>query len=51
MRRSRPGEIDRSRDFTDDGTLDEVSTFLPFSLWPCIILFPFFLKSMFREKE
>jgi hypothetical protein len=47
---SRPGGTDRSRDFADDGMPDEASTFLLFSLWPRIISFPFFKKSLFRER-
>jgi hypothetical protein len=48
--RARPGGTDRSRDFADDGMPDEASTFLLFSLWPRIISFPFFKKSLFRER-
>jgi hypothetical protein len=44
--RARPGGIDRSRDFADG----KASTFLLFSLWPCIISFPFYLISLFRER-
>eukprot|EP01047_Picozoa_sp_COSAG01_P004251 COSAG01_NODE_139_length_24311_cov_75.405873_15_plen_63_part_00 len=48
---SRPGGIDRSRDFADDDMPDEASTFLLFSLWPRIISFPFLKKKVCLERE